>query len=89
MTYRTLYVDQISRGAKSTGQRTGQYLFNHLPDGAANVIAGSLFDPFHKDLSPYEIRAWLGDHLIFSPLGEVIAVFNQNDILWTEEKDNA
>lgn len=44
-----------------------------------------MFDPFQKDLTGSEIRAWIGEHLIFSPSGDIIAVFNQNDILWTKE----
>lgn len=83
MTTLELYTDQIVRGAKESGQRTGQYLFNHLEPGPANVIAGSLFDPFHQDLSNREISDWLDNHLIFDG-NKVIAVFKNNQILWEE-----
>ena len=81
----TIFEADVIRGACLTKQRTGQYLFNCLPNDVAEVVAGLMFDPFHKDLTDSEIRAWIGEHLIFSPSGDIIAVFNQNDILWTKE----
>lgn len=76
-----VFADQIKRGARSIEQRTGQYLFNHLPDGAQLAVRGTLFDPFHKELTHQEIVAWLENHLIFKGQ-EIVGVFNNNDILW-------
>ncbi len=78
----SIFEADVIRGAFLTKQRTGQYLFNCLPNEVANVVAGSLFDPFHKDLSSYEIRAWINEHLVFSDSGAIIGVFNKDDILW-------
>lgn len=74
----------IAVGARQTKLRTGQYLFNHLPDQVGNKVAGTLFDPFHKDLSKQEIIEWLDNHLIFDH-NEIIALFDQNTILWESE----
>jgi hypothetical protein len=74
----------IAVGARQTKQRTGQYLFNHLPVEVGNKVAGTLFDPFHKDLSKPEIIEWLDNHLIFNE-NKIIALFDQNTILWTWE----
>ncbi len=81
----TPYVYQIQRGARSSGQRTGQYLFNRLPNGAAATVTGTLFDPFNKELNAFEIQEWIDDHLIFSSIGKLIAVFNGEKILWENE----
>jgi len=77
-----LVVDNIVRGAKLSDQRTGQYLFNRLPSGAASMVAGALFDPFNRDLSPHELDVWLSEHCVFSDQGEIIAIFNNNTFLW-------
>jgi len=66
--------------------RTGQLIFNFLPEGAQNAIRGTLFDPFHKNMDAYELTQWVQDHLVFGKINRgaegVIAVFNGNDILW-------
>lgn len=81
-----IFAEDIMINAKAQQQRAGQYLFNHLPEsGAATVVAGSIFDPFHKDLSVTEVFDWLCDHLIFDNNQNIIAVFNGNDILWEKE----
>lgn len=74
-----LFADQIYAEAGSF--RTGQYLFNTLPPGAQYVIAQSLIDPFHRDLTKTEIYDWANDHLIFNGT-EIVAVFFDNKILW-------
>ncbi len=78
----SMYVEQIASGAKATDQRTGQRLFNLLPQPVAYFTSGTLFDPFHKDLTRKEIWDWLNDHLIFDDNGHIIALFNNNQILW-------
>lgn len=75
------FVDKIKREARKNNQRTGQYLFNYLPEGAANVVASTLFDPFHKELTWTEILEWIESHLIFKG-EEIVGVFNNNDVLW-------
>lgn len=72
----------IDQCAKKAGQRTGQYLFNSLPPGAERVVASTLFDPYHKEMTRSALFEWISHHLIFDDRGDVIAVFNNNDILW-------
>lgn len=79
------FVGQCQVGAKQTNQRTGQYLMNHLPDGAYRAVTGTLFDPFHRDLKPGDIYEWLENHLIFDDNESVIGVFNNNQLLWAAE----
>lgn len=81
------WAEQIVRGAKIVDQRAGQYLFNHLPQPAAHVVSGKLFDPFHQEMDEMQVHCWIQDHLIFEG-NRIIAVFNNNDILW-EEPANA
>lgn len=75
----------IYREAGRHRQRTGQFLYNNLPNGAASVVAGTLFDPFHFELNSHEIEKWINDHLILDDADRVIAVFNNNQILWEKE----
>lgn len=72
----------IIRHADEHNQRTGQYLFNSLPVEAAQFITSTLFDPFHRDMSQDEVEAWISDHIIFDDNGRIMALFNNNDILW-------
>ncbi len=60
--------------------RVGQALFNLLPGWAANRVASTLFDPFHKNFTDYELYTWINNHLIFDG-DEIIAVFNNDTIL--------
>lgn len=78
------FAEQISKGARVYTLRTGQYLFNHLPAGVANVVSGTLFDPFQKELSKKQIIDWLDDHLIFDGK-EIVGCFNNNTILWEKK----
>lgn len=81
-----IFINYIILNAKKNDQRTGQFLFNALPDGAAKALRGTLLDPFHRDYSPYELTEWVQNHLVFGkpPFGEpgVIGVFNGNQLLW-------
>lgn len=79
-----LFADQIMRGAREFKQRTGQYLFNHLPPGAGNALSSTLIDPFHKEMTKEEIIGWIDNHLIFDGQ-EVIAVFNNNQLMWEKK----
>lgn len=67
--------------ARHNNQRSGQLLFNLLPDWATEVISGTIFDPFYKELSNDEIGEWIANHLIFNSKKEIVAVFNKNRIL--------
>ena len=60
--------------------RLGQALFNALPDWATSVVAGSTWDPFHRDFTMFQITNWINEHLIFKD-GEVVAVYNRDVIL--------
>jgi len=73
--------DVIANAAKHN-QRTGQYLFNGLEQGARAVITGLTWDPFHKELSQYQIEDWLEEHVVFGNNGTIIAVFDENGFLW-------
>ena len=79
------FVDQIRQGAKEEKQRTGQYLYNHLPDGVKQAINATPFDPFHKELNPDELMMWVNDHLIFDG-DQIVGCFSRNNILW-EKRD--
>jgi len=78
-----IFTDHILKGARASNQRPGQYLYNHLPNGAAAAVNGTLFDPFHKDLDRDGIYEWLDNHII-THHGWIIAVFNNNQILWEQ-----
>ena len=80
------YVERIKQGARINNQRTGQYLFNHLPPGAANSVRATLIDPFHKQMTDHELYMWLDEHVIFDR-GWIIATFNNNVILWEHALD--
>ena len=62
--------------------RPGQALFNVLPGDVANCVCSTLFDPFHRVKTWDEVKVWMENHLIFDGDGCVIAVFNNNQILW-------
>ncbi|MET0785765.1 MAG: hypothetical protein ABWY25_03590 [Paenisporosarcina sp.] len=76
------YSREVLMHAESHGQRTGQYLFNGLPDEARFAVRGRLFDPFHKQMSQYSIEDWLMEHVIFNNSGAIVAIFDDNNILW-------
>jgi hypothetical protein len=75
----------ILKHAEKHHQRTGQYLFNSLPQEAGAVIVGTVFDPFHKDMSQYQVEDWLLHHAIFNDNESIVAIFNNNDMLWERE----
>ena len=60
--------------------RIGQALFNALPIWAGNVVAGTPWDPYHRDLTWFEVTNWMNAHLIFNN-DELIAVMNNDEIL--------
>jgi hypothetical protein len=66
--------------------RTGQILFNLLPRGAGGKVAGTFFDPFHKELCYTELQQWIDNHLIFDDDGAIIGVFNNNQLLWEAQQ---
>lgn len=76
----------LIEAARRSGQRAGQYLFNNLPEGAATCMLMTLWDPFNKRMTFQEFRDWINDHLILedgaTTLDGVIAVYNDNQILW-------
>lgn len=76
------HVKSIMTNAVFYNQRTGQYIFNHLPDDCANLVRSTLFDPFYKSFNRVEVRQWMEDHLIFDDRGNIIGLFNNNSILW-------
>lgn len=82
-----IWSEQIERGAETSGQRTGQYLFNHLPSEAAAQVVGTMFDPFNKDLSIHEIRAWLDKHIIYHG-NRIVGLFNGDMILWQKPAED-
>jgi hypothetical protein len=76
------YSRYIIMNNEQHGQRTGQYLFNSLPDGAREVVAGTMWDPFHKELSQYQIEDWLANHVVFNDNGTIIGIIAGRRILW-------
>jgi hypothetical protein len=74
----------IIMNAPAQCQRSGQFLFNSLRHEVAEAVRGTLFDPFYKDLSEYEVADWLENHVIYNDQGEMICVFSGNTILWEE-----
>ena len=79
-------INNVLRCAHHTSQRTGQYLFNSLPEPITCVISGTLFDPFHEDMDAFQLTEWVQNHLVFgkSPFAKegIIAVFDGNMLLW-------
>lgn len=76
------YSRNILMHAEERHQRTGQYLFNGLPPQLRELTAGALWDPFHKDMSQFQIEVWLTEHVIFDDNGTIIALFDKDNILW-------
>lgn len=66
-------------------QRTGQLLFNSLKHEIADIVRDTSFDPFYKELTCDEIIDWLENHIIYDDDGNMICLFNGNDILWEKE----
>jgi hypothetical protein len=75
----------VMEGAPANDQRTGQYLFNTLPQEVRATLTGRPFDPFYKEMSQYQVEEWLGDHIMFDDDGEVIALYSANMILWQKK----
>lgn len=75
------FVDHILRKAGNTGQRTGQYLYNSLPQIVAQLVNGKLFDPFHGEYTRAELAEWIDNHLIFEG-NEIVALFDKDRIIW-------
>lgn len=81
MTTRAFFYRAIRESSNTIkGYRLGQALFNALPGWATSYVAGTLFDPFYKDMSDAEAMQWIDDHLVFDGDG-VLAVYNGNQIL--------
>ena len=80
----SIFVNQIVHSAEKTTLRTGQALFNHLPFSAAQIVSGTLWDPFHRDLTREEIQEWVDHHLIFGDqyYDDIIGLFNGEQLLW-------
>lgn len=76
------YSRDVVMNATKHGQKSGQYLFNGLPDGARKAVTGMLWDPFHKDMSQYQIEEWINDHLALNESGRVIGVVTGGKIIW-------
>jgi len=72
----------IIMNAEAHGQRTGQYLYNGLPDDARAVVAGTIWDPFYKDLSQFQLVDWINQHLVFNENGTITGVISGPNVLW-------
>ena len=79
-----IWTENVVTYAKKNGQRTGQALFNLLPTHICDWVAGTLWDPFHKEFSPYEVRMWIESHLIFNDEGAIVGLFNDDKIIWDQ-----
>ncbi len=75
------WAEYICKKAPNKRQRTGQFLFNQLPNHISTIVAGKMFDPFYADLSEREVQEWINDHLIFNGQ-EIIGVFDGDNLLW-------
>lgn len=71
----------VQRRAHVTGARTGQALFDMLPDWASSALVGSTADPYERDLNRLGISRWMHDHLIYDDRGDIIGVMSDTDIL--------
>lgn len=78
------FVDHIMRSAQASAQRPGQYLFNTLPFGAGDVVAATLWDPFHTVTTKEELIDWVDNHLIFDGI-KIIGIFNKDQILYSRK----
>ena len=69
------YARKVHFDARQRQYRSGQYLFNTLPVGAADAVRGKLFDPFYKDMSLEQLVEWVENHLVLGrTVGWVMAV---------------
>ncbi len=80
----SIFVNQMMHMAEKNQQRTGQALFNHLPSGAAQIVSGTLWDPFHRSLTREELQKWVDNHLIFGEkyYDDIIGLFTGEQLLW-------
>ena len=76
------YSRDVLMHAEQHHQRTGQYLFNGLPEEVRVVITGTVWDPFHKNMSQDQVEQWLSDHIIFNDNGGICGVVAGRKILW-------
>lgn len=73
----------VDRALHTNHTRPGQELFNSLPTWVGNRLAGLHIDPFHnRDIKTVrDVQHWIDHHLIFDDDGQVIALFNYNEVL--------
>ena len=83
----TREAEYIYNVAPMCGYRTGQLLFNSLRYEVAEKIRGTIFDPFYKEMSLFELIEWINNHIIYDNEGMMICVFDGNTILWEESKN--
>jgi hypothetical protein len=90
MTKSQIYAREMSRdiliNAESHNQRTGQYLFNGLPDEVRAVVAGKGWDPFYKQMSQYQLVDWITRYLVFDDNGKIIGVISGTHLLWGDRQ---
>jgi hypothetical protein len=84
-----IYAKRVHFDSRKYQFRSGQYLFNTLPIGAATAVRGTLFDPFYKDMDLSAIKTWVENHLVLGEGGVVMALFDGNNILWEREELDA
>jgi hypothetical protein len=84
-----MFAKKIHLDSRKYNFRSGQYLFNNLPIGAAEAVRSTYFDPFYKDMNLEQIAAWVENHLVLGNVGDVIAVFDHNIILWERKELDA
>lgn len=82
------YSRVVIQYAHANDQRTGQYMFNSLPDGAREAVTGKLWDPFFKDWGQDKIEEWLLQHALFNDSGEIIGVISGSQLLWGRRRDD-
>lgn len=76
------YSRYIVQHAAVHNQRTGQYLFNSLPQEVAACVTATPWDPFGRDMSQDQVETWLHNHIIFDSNGTIIALFADSVLLW-------
>ena len=84
----TRFTIQVMRNHEFFEQRTGQYLFNCLPEGPRNAVRGKPFDPFRKEFEQGAVYRWITAHIVFDTGGDIIAIVDQEDkVIWEATRD--
>jgi hypothetical protein len=84
--YSVIYAREIyDKTLSEPRQETGYIMARSMPKIVEKKILQTDFNPFYKNMTFTELLSWIQNHLIFNEKGSIVALFDNDTMLWERE----